>query len=555
MEHERETSVQRKWLEQYPLGVPADIELGEYGSIADFLTRTAAAYPARTALCYADVELDYAAMAELSEAFATYLQVIERLPSGSRVALMMPNVPQYSLALFGVLRAGMVVVNLNPHYTEREVRFHLEDSGATILVAWEGAQAVARAAASELHCRLILATPDEIAKLPSLRSAARRVDEDAQLARAEAQTSFVAALEAGRHRSRPQPPLAPDAIAFLQYTGGTTGNPKAAVLTHRNVIANVLQLSTWLRPVLDGADVCVVTVLPMYHIMALTGNCVLSVARGWKNVLIPDPRDLSTFVEQWRKHRFSFFVGVNTLFNALMDFEPFGKLDFAGLAYTCGAGAAVQPAVGEKWHKLTGCALSGGYGLTEASPTVCMTPVGVTGREQTVGVPVSSTEVRLLDDEGHDVKSGVPGEIVVKGPQVMRGYWNRPQETQSSFTSDGFLRTGDIAVMDAQGYVTIVDRKKDLVLVSGFNVYPNEIEKVVASHPGVSECACIGVQDAKTGEALKVFVVARDSRLTADALQAWCRENLTNYKVPRQFEFREALPKSTVGKILRRALR
>ncbi|WP_233886158.1 AMP-binding protein [Paraburkholderia flagellata] len=547
--------MQRNWLEQYPTGVPADIDLEECGSIADFLTRTAAAYPARTALCCADVELDYAAIDELSEAFATYLQLIERLPSGSRVALMMPNVPQYSLALFGVLRAGMVVVNLNPHYTEREVRFHLEDSGATILVAWEGAQTVARAAASEVNCRLILATPDEIARLPSLRNAPRGAHEDAQLARAEAQTSFVAAVEAGRHRSRPQLPVAPDAIAFLQYTGGTTGNPKAAVLTHRNVIANVLQLSTWLRPVLDGADVCVVTVLPMYHIMALTGNCLLSAARGWKNVLIPNSRDLSTLVDQWRKHRFSFFVGVNTLFNALIDFEPFGKLDFTGLAYTCGAGAAVQPAVAEKWSELTGCALSGGYGLTEASPTVCMTPVGASGREQTVGVPVASTEVRLLDDDGHDVRPGMPGEIVVKGPQVMSRYWNRPEETQSSFTSDGFLRSGDVAVMDGQGYVTIVDRKKDLVLVSGFNVYPNEIEKVVASHPGVSECACIGVQDAKTGEALKVFVVARDSRLTADALQAWCRENLTNYKVPRQFEFREALPKSTVGKILRRALR
>ncbi|QGZ57547.1 AMP-binding protein [Paraburkholderia acidiphila] len=543
--------MERKWLEQYPHGVPADIEPGEYESIADFLTGTAAAHPARTALCCADVELDYAAMAELSESFATYLQVIERLPPGSRVALMMPNVPQYSLALFGVLRAGMVVVNLNPHYTEREVRFHLEDSGAAILVAWEGAHAMARAAASEVNCRLILATPEEIAKLPFLRNAPARTHEDAQ----EAPTSFVAALEAGRHRSRPHSPLAPDAIAFLQYTGGTTGNPKAAVLTHRNVIANVLQLSTWLRPALDGADVCVVTVLPMYHIMALTGNCLLSAARGWKNVLIPDPRDLPTFVEQWRKHRFSFFVGVNTLFNALMDFEPFGELNFTGLAYTCGAGAAVQPTVAEKWRKLTGCALSGGYGLTEASPTVCMTPVGVTGREQTVGVPVPSTEVRLLDDEGRDAEPGIPGEIVVKGPQVMSGYWNRPEEAQSSFTSDAFVRTGDIAVMDEQGYVTIVDRKKDLVLVSGFNVYPNEIEKVVASHPDVSECACIGVQDAKTGEALKVFVVARDSRLTADALQAWCRKNLTSYKVPRQFEFRQALPKSTVGKILRRALR
>ncbi|WP_321962486.1 AMP-binding protein [Paraburkholderia sp. J7] len=543
--------MQRKWLEQYPNGVPADIELEDYGSIADFLNRTAAAYPARTALCCADVELDFATMAELSEAFAAYLQVIEHLPRGSRVALMMPNVPQYSLALFGVLSAGMVVVNLNPHYTEREVRFHLEDSGATILIAWEGAEAVARAAASELNCRLILATPDELAKLPSLRSALPRAHGNAEAA----QTTFIAALEAGRHRSRPQSPVSPDAIAFLQYTGGTTGNPKAAVLTHRNVIANVLQLSAWLRPALDGAGVCVVTVLPMYHIMALTGNCLLSAARGWKNVLIPDPRDLSTLVEQWRKHRFSFFVGVNTLFNALMDFEPFGKLDFEGLAYTCGAGAAVQPAVAEKWRKLTGCALSGGYGLTEASPTVCMTPVGVTGREQTVGVPVSSTEVRLLDDEGHEVTAGMPGEIVVKGPQVMGGYWNRAEETQLSFTPEGFVRTGDIAVMDAQGYVTIVDRKKDLVLVSGFNVYPNEIEKVVASHPDVSECACIGVQDAKTGEALKVFVVARNSRLTADALQAWCRENLTSYKVPRQFEFRQALPKSTVGKILRRALR
>ena len=548
--------MERSWLGQYPAGVPADIDLAGYDSVADFLTRTSATYPRRTAVVCGDIELDYMTLDALSEAFAASLQMIERLPSGARVALMMPNVVQYSIALFGVLRAGMVVVNLNPQYTEREVAFHLGDSGASLLVAWEGATAVARAAAESAGCRLILASSGEMAALPRLlRDGARGGSGDVEEANRRAVPGFLQAVETGSLPERPRTPLSPDAIAFLQYTGGTTGLPKGAILTHRNIIANVLQLSTWLRGTLRGPEVCVVTVLPMYHIMALTGNCLLSAAGGWKNVLIPNPRDLSSLVDQWRRHRFSFFVGVNTLFNALLDFESFHDLDFEGLAYTCGAGAAVQATVAARWQELTGCALSGGYGLTEASPTVCMTPPATTARTQTVGVPVSSTELRLLDDDGRDVTPGTPGEIVVRGPQVMRGYWNRPEETQASFTADGFLRTGDIAVMDPQGYVSIVDRKKDGVLVSGFNVYPNEIEQVVASHPNVAECACIGVQDAKTGEALRVFVVARQPAPTAEMLQAWCRERLTGYKVPRQFEFREALPKSAVGKILRRAMR
>ncbi|WP_322015617.1 AMP-binding protein [Paraburkholderia sp. J12] len=548
--------MERSWLGQYPSGVPADIDPSGYESVTDFLTRAAAANPARTAVCCGEVELDYATLDGLSEAFAAWLQVVERLPAGSRVALMMPNVLQYSIALFGVLRAGMTVVNLNPQYTEREVSFHLGDSGAAVLVAWEGAAAIARVAADQAGCRLILASGDEMPELPRLWCEQNGVANDGGAAIGEGKIStFAHALREGRFQARPHTPLSADAIAFLQYTGGTTGSPKAAVLTHRNVIANVLQLFAWCRPVLDGPDVCVVTVLPMYHIMALTGNCLLSTVSGWKNVLVSDPRDLPNLVQQWRRHRFSFFVGVNTLFSALLDYAPFRELDFDGLLYTCGAGAAVQPIVASRWLELTGCRLSGAYGLTETSPTVCMTPPAAAGRTQTVGVPVSSTQVRLLDELGHDVKPGTPGEIVVKGPQVMRGYWNRPEETQASFTPDGFLRTGDVAVMDADGYVTIVDRKKDVVLVSGFNVYPNEIEGVVAGHPDVRECACIGVQDERTGEALKVFVVARNTGLTADALQRYCRERLTGYKVPRQFEFLDALPKSTVGKILRRALR
>jgi long-chain acyl-CoA synthetase len=551
----KEAGMERSWLAQYPSGVPAEVDLTGYDSVADFLTKTRAAYPDRTAVCCGEVEIDYATLDSLSEAFATWLRAVEHLPSGSRVALMMPNVLQYSIALFGVLRSGLVVVNLNPQYTEREVQFHLNDSGAVLLVAWEGAAAVARSAADKVNCRLMLAAADEIAQLPVSGVAAGANGEDAESNGTGGTLSFLQAIRKGSRHARPAEPLSPDAIAFLQYTGGTTGVPKAAVLTHRNIIANVLQLSAWFRPVLDGPDVCVATVLPMYHIMALTGNCLLSAACGWKTVLVRNPRDISNLVEEWRKHRFSLFIGVNTLFNALLDFEPFHDLDFGGLVYTCGAGAAVQPAVAARWRELTGCVLSGGYGLTEASPTVCMTPPAMGERGHTVGVPVSSTELRLIDDDGHDVQPGMPGEIVVRGPQVMREYWNRPDETQATFTPDGFLRTGDVAVVDPQGYVTIVDRKKDVILVSGFNVYPNEIEGVVASHPDVRECACIGVEDARTGEALRVFVVARNAGLTAEALQAFCRENLTGYKVPRQFEFLEALPKSTVGKILRRALR
>lgn len=547
--------MERSWLGQYPCGVPADVDLTGYDSVVDFLTRSSATYPHRTAFCCGDIELDYATLDALSEAFAASLQVFERLPAGSRVAIMMPNMLQYPLALFGVLRAGMVVVNVNPQYTEREVVFHLNDSGAAVLVAWEGAEAVARAAAQKANCRLILASADEMAALPALRNTARSASEGIGLPDPGKSLTFLQALEIGGRNVRPRAPLSSDAVAFLQYTGGTTGFPKAAVLTHRNVIANVLQLSAWLRPALNEPDVCVVTVLPMYHIMALTGNCLLSAARGWKSVLIPNPRDLPFLVEQWRKHRFSFLVGVNTLFNALLDFEPFREVDFSRLLYTCGAGAAVQPIVATRWYEMTGCVLYGAYGLTEASPAVCMTPPGSSGRTATVGIPVSSTDLRLLDDQGTDVQQGMPGEIVVKGPQVMSGYWNRPEETEASFTRDGFLRTGDVAVMDQDGYVTIVDRKKDVVIVSGFNVYPNEIESIVAGHPEVFECACVGVQDSRTGEALKVFVVARNTSLTADALQAYCRERLTGYKVPRQFEFREVLPKSTVGKVLRRELR
>ncbi|WP_446902837.1 AMP-binding protein [Burkholderia sp. YIM B11467] len=545
-------SMKRIWQRQYQEGVPADIDIKSYRSAVDFLTRAADARPDETAMVCLGSTLSYRELDTLSRAFAGYLLNVEGLHAGDRVAIMLPNLLHYPVVVFGALRAGLTLVNLNPFYTAREVLFNLQDSGASLLVVAESALDVVPADVDGRPCRVVVAAADE---MPSFAQWARQTAMPAARPEQGERCRFKDALLTGRTVAYRDPVVTPDMNAFLQYTGGTTGKNKAAILSHRNIIANTRIMCDWFGADFTRGDECLVTVLPIYHIMGLAVGCFFSVAMTCKNVLIPNPRDLEHFANAFRAHRFTFLLGVNTLFNALLEHEPFRALDFSCLRQTIGAGAQVEASVARRWFELTGCHLLSAYGLTEASPSVCATPPHAFARRDSVGVPFPSTDIKLLDEEGDEAPIGTPGEITVKGPQVMSGYWNRPEETRDTFTADGYLRTGDIGMLDKDGFLSIVDRKKDVVLVSGFNVYPNEIEAVISLHDAVVECACIGVPDEKTGEALKVFVVSRRRELTADVLQRFAREHLTAYKVPRQFEFIDALPKSPVGKVLRRALR
>ncbi|WP_241295550.1 AMP-binding protein [Burkholderia stabilis] len=546
--------MERIWQARYQGGVPFEVDLAGRSSIVGFLEQALAERPDQVAFACAGSSLGYRGLDALSRAFAGYLRGVEGLDSGDRVAIMLPNLLHYPVVVFGALRAGLTLVNLNPNYTAREVRFHLQDSGARVLVTCGSSLDAVRDAVDGMRIGIIVAEADEMPAFQVL-AAGGDVPASSVAAAPPAGRRFVEALAAGRERPCPASCVTPDMAAFLQYTGGTTGRQKAAVLTHRNLTANLLMIRDWFAAGFARGDECLATILPIYHVIGLSIGCFFPVAIGCKNVLIPNPRNLGHFVDELREHRVSFFVGVNTLFNALLEYEPFRNLNPGYLRHTYGAGAQVEPDVAKRWHALTGCRLLSAYGLTEASPAVCMMPLDAAGPAGSVGLPLPSTDLRLLDGAGDDVPPGTPGEIAVKGPQVMTRYWNRPDETRDAFTADGFLLTGDIGTIDPDGFVRIVDRKKDVVLVSGFNVYPNEIEAVVGAHPGVLECACIGVPDDRTGEALRVFVVARDRTLTADALQQFSRERLTAYKVPRQFEFVDALPKSSVGKVLRRALR
>ncbi|ANB76044.1 AMP-binding protein [Paraburkholderia phytofirmans] len=548
--------MERIWQPQYQDGVPFEIDIDGYHSIVDFLDRASAERPDQTAFVCVGSSLSFRELDTLSRAFASYLLNVEGLSAGDRVAIMLPNLLHYPIVVFGALRAGLTLVNLNPNYTTREILFHMQDSGASLLVVSEKSIAAVPTEIDGKARKIVVVAAGEMQSFRELAKGVEAPDIDTKASPVAAgERRFIDALTIGRRTPLSVPTVTLDMMAFLQYTGGTTGKQKAAVLTHRNFVANIQMMSDWFRAGFGKADECLVTILPMYHIMGLSMGCIFSVAMVRKNVLIPNPRDLEHFVSELRDHRFTFLLGVNTLFNALLEYEPFRNQDLSCLRQTTGAGAQVEPEVAKRWRELTGCRLQGAYGLTEASPGVCAMPLHSAGHEGSVGLPFASTDLVLLDDEGNEVPAGVAGEIAVKGPQVMSRYWNRPEETQAAFTPDGFLRTGDIGMVDPDGFLTIIDRKKDVVLVSGFNVYPNEIESVVSSHQGVLECACIGVPDEKTGEALKVFVVARDRMLTEDALQQFSREFLTAYKVPRQFEFIDALPKSPVGKVLRRALR
>jgi len=550
--------VEKTWLKNYPKGVPPEINVGEYASVRDVVDEVIGKYGTRPSFSCMGKSITFNELDTLSAAFGAWLQSLG-CKKGSRVALMMPNVLQYPVCLFGTLRAGCTVVNVNPLYTPRELEHQLNDSGAEVIVIVENFAHVLQEVAGKTKLRHVVVT--SIGEMLGFKGiivdfVLRHVKKMVPQWSLPGSIRLSDALAEGRKRSLERVPLGHDDIAFLQYTGGTTGVAKGAMLLHRNIIANLLQARAWVKPFLDpNQREVIITPLPLYHIFSLTANCLVFMTLGGENVLITNPRDIPGLVKDMSNYRFTAFTGVNTLFNALTNNPEFAKLDFSKLRIALGGGMAVQEAVARKWKQVTGVTLVEAYGLTETSPAATINPLDIPDYNGSIGLPIPSTEITLRDDAGKDVAQGQPGEICIRGPQVMAGYWQRPDETAKVMTPDGFLATGDIGVMDERGYVRIVDRKKDMILVSGFNVYPNEIEAVVAMHSGVLECAAIGVPDPKSGEAVKLFVVKRDDALTAEDVIKHCRDNLTGYKVPRDVEFRSELPKSNVGKILRRELR
>ncbi|MCS3764399.1 long-chain fatty acid--CoA ligase [Bradyrhizobium centrosematis] len=553
--------MERIWLKQYPPGVPADIEPTQYASLVDLLEESFTKFADRKAFICMDKSISYRDLDQMSVALAAYLQG-RGLQRGARVAIMMPNVLQYPVATAAVLRAGFAVVNVNPLYTPRELEHQLKDSGAEAIIVLENfAHTVEQVIAKTAVKHVIVASMGDLLGFKGVivNLVVRRVKKMVPAWSLPGSVSFNDALSAGRGMTFNKPKLSPGDVAFLQYTGGTTGVSKGATLLHRNIVANVLQNDAWLQPAMAAPphvdQLMIVCALPLYHIFALTACYLLAVRAGGCNLLIPNPRDIAGFVKELAKYQVNSFPAVNTLYNGLMHHPDFKKLDFSKLKISNGGGMAVQRPVADQWKAITGCFIAEGYGLSETSPTLTCNPATATEFTGTIGIPVPSTYISIRDDDGNEVPLGQPGEICAKGPQVMSGYWNRPEETAKVMTADGFFRTGDIGVMDEKGYTKIVDRKKDMILVSGFNVYPNEIEEVIASHPGVLECAVIGIPDSKSGEAVKAFVVKKDQNLTAEAVIKFCHEQLTGYKVPKHIEFRNDLPKTNVGKILRRQLR
>ncbi|MDH5287649.1 MAG: long-chain-fatty-acid--CoA ligase [Betaproteobacteria bacterium] len=548
----------RIWLASYPEGVPATVDVGAYASVRELFEEVCAKYASRPAFTCMGKTITFADLDALSSAFGAWLQG-RGLRKGARVALMMPNILQYPVCLFGVLRAGCTVVNVNPLYTPRELEHQLNDSGAEAIVVVENFATTLAAVAARTKVKHVVVT--SIGELLGLKGLVvdivlRHVKKAVPAWSLPGSVRLSDALAQGRKRSLERVPIGHDDIAFLQYTGGTTGVSKGAMLLHRNIVANMLQVRAWIAPVLvEGAREIVITPLPLYHIFALTANCLIFMSLGGENILITNPRDIPAFVKEIGKYRFTAITGVNTLFNALVNNADFGRLDFSRLHITLGGGMAVQEAVAKRWKEVTGKPLIEAYGLTETSPAATINPLDIPEYNGAIGLPIPSTDIELRDDAGKPVPLGAAGEICIRGPQVTAGYWNRPDETAKAMDRDGWFATGDIGMMDERGFVRIVDRKKDMILVSGFNVYPNEIENVVAMHPGVLECAAVGVPDAKSGEAVKLFIVRKDAALTAEAVVKHCREHMTAYKVPREIEFRAELPKTNVGKILRRELR
>jgi long-chain acyl-CoA synthetase len=553
--------MERIWLKQYPAGVPADIDVSPYTSLVELLEESFAKFADRKAFICMDKSITYRDLDEMSVALAAYLQS-KGLQKGARVALMMPNVLQYPVSTAAVLRGGYAVVNVNPLYTPRELEHQLKDSGAEAIIVLENfATTVQQVIGKTAVKHVIVGSMGDLLGLKGVivNLVVRRLKKMVPAYSIPGAVTFNDALAAGRGMKLNKPKIARDDVAFLQYTGGTTGVSKGATLLHRNILANVLQNDAWMQPALKKPphveQLFIVCALPLYHVFALTACYLLAIRAGGVNLLIPNPRDMAGFVKELMKYQINFFPAVNTLFNGLLHTPGFDKVDFSKLKVSNGGGMATQKAVAERWLKVTGCPLSEGYGLSETSPTLTCNPADTDKFSGSIGIPVPSTDLSMRDDDGNEVPLGQPGEICAKGPQVMVGYWNRPDETAKVMTPDGYFRTGDIGVMTPDGYTKIVDRKKDMILVSGFNVYPNEIEEVIAGHPGVLECAVIGVEDTRSGEAVKAFVVKKDPNVTAEDIIKYCGTQLTNYKVPKQIEFRTDLPKTNVGKILRRELR
>ncbi len=548
----------RIWLKRYPPGVPADIDPGEYASLPALLEEAFDRFKAAPAFTNMGATLSFTELDEGSRALAAWLQKAAGLAAGERVALMMPNILQYPLALFAVLRAGMVVVNVNPLYTPRELEHQLVDSGAKAIVILENFAHVLQQVLPHTAIRHVLVTRVGDYLKPArgmlVNFVLRYVRKQIPAWSMAGALPLRRAVSAGRRLAFDRAAVGPEDIAFLQYTGGTTGVAKGAILTHRNMVANVLQASAWLAPALvPGTTPIVITALPLYHIFSLTTNGLVFIRLGAHNVLITNPRDFPGFVAELRKFKFYFISGVNTLFNALLHTPGFDSLDFSALRVTLGGGMAVQAVVAERWKKVTRCILTQAWGLTETSPGACINPLDL-DFNGSIGLPISSTDISIRDDEGLELGIGAVGEICVRGPQVTRGYWNRPDETEKVMLGD-WLRTGDIGHIDGEGFVFIEDRKKDMILVSGFNVYPNEVESVMAEHPGVLEVAAVAQPDENSGEVVALFVVKKDPNLTAAALVEHAHTELTGYKVPKHIYFRAELPKTNVGKILRRELR
>ncbi|MFC5741223.1 AMP-binding protein [Dyella tabacisoli] len=552
-------SNERPWLDHYPDGIPAQIDINEYASVVAVLEESFERFRDRPAFSNFGKQISYGQLEEMSRHFASYLTGELKLNKGDRIALMMPNVLQYPIALFGALRAGMIVVNTNPMYTARELKHQLEDAGAKAIVVLDNFAATLQQVVAETHIEHIVTTGiGDLLGFPKgvlvnfVLKHVKKIVPAFQLPQA---VRFRDALSRGAAHPSLKVALNHDDIAFLQYTGGTTGVAKGAMLTHGNMVANMMQAGAWIGANAKFGEEVIITALPLYHIFSLTANSLAFLRLGGLNWLITNPRDMPGFVKELKKSKFTALTGVNTLFNGLLNTPGFAELDFSRLHLTLGGGMAVQRAVAERWKKVTGCTLAEAYGLTETSPAVCINPLSITAYNGSIGLPVPSTDVAIWSEDGQPLPMGEAGELMVHGPQVMKGYWQRPDETIKVLGSDGWLHTGDIARMDANGYFYIVDRKKDMILVSGFNVYPNEVEDAVMLHPGVAEVAAIGITDEHSGEAVKLFVVRKDPSLTIDELKQFCRDNLTGYKRPKIIEFRDSLPKSNVGKILRRELR
>ena len=551
--------MEKPWLDSYEKGVKAEIDETLYQSIPDVFRQSVEKFANQPAFQNMGKTLTYAEVGKLAQDFASYLQNVLKLPRGERVAIMLPNLLQYPIALFGILQAGLVAVNTNPLYTPRELEHQLKDSGATTIIVLENFANTLELVLPRTQIKhVIVASVGEMFgffKGTLINFVLRKVKKMVPEYRISDTIPFQTALKEGAaHTFRPVT-LTREDTALLQYTGGTTGVAKGAILSHGNICANMQQAAEWIVNLLRPGKETVIAALPLYHIFALTVNLMIFTQAGSKIILITNPRDMKSFIGDMKKERVSVFVGVNTLFNGMVNQPDFATVDFSSLKLTLGGGMATQKAVAEKWKNITGTPIVEAYGLTEASPGVCANPLNIPAYTGGIGLPIPSTEIELRDADGNEVAQGQPGEMWIRGPQVMKGYWNRPEETAKVLDARGFLATGDIAVMDEKGWFKLVDRKKDLIVVSGFNVYPNEVEDVAASHPKVLEAACIGVSSPKTGEALKLFIVKKDESLTAEELIAFCRTELTAYKVPKDIEFRDELPKSNVGKILRRELR